>query len=560
MKPAAADDNGRQQAGERPRDPEDDAAEATVLSLQQEPEQWASPIPFGPGDLPAFPVEVLPPALRDYATAVGEAVQVPVDMPAVLALAAVAACVQRRLIVEVRDGYVEPLSLFVAVVSEPGTRKTAAFSAITSPIEKWERDEALRLGPEIERARAERAVAEKRKARLEDEAAKAKERDEVTEKMESVARIATDLAAAQTGLDYPRVLADDVTPEQLARLMVEQGERLAVFSAEGGIFETMAGRYSNGVANLDIFLKGHAGDWLRVDRRGGSPVIMSSPALTIGLAVQSEVLRSLVDKPGFRGRGLLARFLYVLAPNLLGRRRINTSPVPVDMRSAYESCIRGLLDVKAQSDGNPSRLRLSGSAVAEWRCLAARIEPRLGSGGDLGHVADWAGKATGAAVRIAGLLHAVRCVGDGRAVAGEICKDDMAAGARLVEGYFIPHATAGFIEMGVDSNAVGARMLVDWLAYQGLEVVSVMDVFNKLRGRARFHQVEPLARAFELAEQHRYVRRLPDAPRSGPGRPASARYLVSPGLRGHPLNPRNPRNAAALDDSTDFTNIAEVRS
>ena len=39
----------------------------------------------------------------------------------------------------------------------------------------------------------------------------------------------------------PRLVADDITPEAAASLLAEQGGRLAVLSAEGGIFTTLAG-------------------------------------------------------------------------------------------------------------------------------------------------------------------------------------------------------------------------------------------------------------------------------------------------------------------------------
>ena len=42
----------------------------------------------------------------------------------------------------------------------------------------------------------------------------------------------------------PRLVADDITPEAAASLLAEQGGRLAIISAEGGIFDIIAGRYS----------------------------------------------------------------------------------------------------------------------------------------------------------------------------------------------------------------------------------------------------------------------------------------------------------------------------
>jgi len=43
-----------------------------------------------------------------------------------------------------------------------------------------------------------------------------------------------------------RLIADDVTAESLELVMRQQGGRIAVFSDEGGPFELMGGRYSEG--------------------------------------------------------------------------------------------------------------------------------------------------------------------------------------------------------------------------------------------------------------------------------------------------------------------------
>lgn len=84
----------------------------------------------------------------------------------------------------------------------------------------------------------------------------------------------------------PRLVADDITPE--TSLLTEQGGRLAVLSAEDGIFATLSGRYS-GTPNLELFLKGHAGDALIVDR-GSRTERVDNAALTMGLAVQPEIV------------------------------------------------------------------------------------------------------------------------------------------------------------------------------------------------------------------------------------------------------------------------------
>ena len=45
--------------------------------------------------------------------------------------------------------------------------------------------------------------------------------------------------------------------------------------------------------NFEVFLKGHAGDTIIVDRIGRSAERIDHPAITMGLTVQPEILRGL---------------------------------------------------------------------------------------------------------------------------------------------------------------------------------------------------------------------------------------------------------------------------
>ena len=174
----------------------------------------------------------------------------------------------------------------------------------------------------------------------------------------------------------PRLIADDVTTEAATSLLAEQGGRIAVLSAEGGIFSTLAGRYSGGVPSLEVFLKGHSGDMLRVDRKGRPPEYIPRPALTLGLCVQPEVLRTIASMPGFRSRGLLARILYSLPPNLVGHRQIGTPPVPEDVRDVYGSSVRSLVLTMAEWT-DPAVLQLTPGAAELILDAERRLEPRL---------------------------------------------------------------------------------------------------------------------------------------------------------------------------------------
>jgi len=75
---------------------------------------------------------------------------------------------------------------------------------------------------------------------------------------------AASMAEAMPVPVMPRLTADDVVPEQAATIMAEQGGRLAILSAEGTFFSVIMGRYTNGTPNVELALKGHAGDRVQV--------------------------------------------------------------------------------------------------------------------------------------------------------------------------------------------------------------------------------------------------------------------------------------------------------
>ncbi len=159
---------------------------------------------------------------------------------------------------------------------------------------------------EIAEGRSRRKILEKALQRAQEDAARASpsERETLSEQAAGLARKLEETKVPVS----PRLTSDDVTPERLAGLLHEHGGRMAVMSSEGEIFDLMAGWYSaNSTPNFTVYLKGHSGDTIRVDRVGRPPEYVEGPALTLGLTVQPEVIRGLADKPGFRGRGLLGR-------------------------------------------------------------------------------------------------------------------------------------------------------------------------------------------------------------------------------------------------------------
>jgi replicative DNA helicase len=487
---------------------------------------WEPPIPFGiAGDVPAFPIEVLPGWLGDFVAAVATATQTPPDLAGMLALAVLATVAGGPVEVEPRPGWREPLCVFVAVGMDAGARKSSVFTAMTRPLADYERQQAAAALPAITETATLRRIAEQAAAYAEAAASKAPADQAEERQAEAVARAAE--AARLVVPPLPRWLVDDATPEALAGLLAVYG-RIALLSPEGDVFDQMAGRYNQSAGpNLGVYLKGHAGDLLKVDRRGRPPEYVQRPCLTIGLAVQPEVLRGLAGRPGFGGRGLLARFLYSLPASLVGRRQPGAPPVPAAVADRYTLELQALaasLTTLAGDDG-PTVLTLDPEAAELLLGFERDLEPRLAAGsGDLAHLAGWAAKLAGATCRLAGLLHLARHLRHGWA--RPIGADTFAAAVRLA-GYLVEHARAVFDLMGTDPRVDDARWLLDWISRTKQVQFSRRDAHQAARGRSR--KATDLEPALALLEEHGWLRRV-DADPAGPkgGRPPSPRFLVNP--------------------------------
>ncbi len=487
------------------------------------PTTWEPPVPITERAVPLFPVDTLPPWLRDFVRAEAAATQTPPDLAGCLALAALATAAGGRFEVHPWDDWLEPVNLYLMVVLPPGAGKSPVFASALRPIQEWDEEAGRQAAPAVAQAEDLRRVAEQALHRARDAAARANDADR-PERLAEVARLSGELQAMRVPA-RPRLIADDCSPERLATLMQENGGRIAVLSPEGGVFDMLAGRYSSGgMPNLDHFLKGHAGDPIRVDRVGRAAEYVRRPALTVGLSVQPDVLRGLIDRPGFEGRGLLARFLYSVPVSLVGRRADDPVPMPAAIRAAYHSALVRLLAIDEPVD-SARALTLSPPAAARLRQFRRELEPRLSEFGDLARVVEWGSKLVGHIARLAGLLH-LACYYELPWPAINQVEPATVEAAIELGAYFTEHARAAFDAMGRDPAIDDAHHLLKWFVRNDCRQFTRRELYRMTRGR--FRRVDDLNPALDLLERHGYLRRELDGPRNRTGRPPGPRFDVSP--------------------------------
>jgi hypothetical protein len=450
--------------------------------------------------------------MAEWVLAEAEATQTPPDLAGNLALALAGAALAGKVRIRIRDDWVEPANIFTVTSLPPGERKSAVFADATAPLREHERAEQARMAPIIAEKASEHRVMEAKLKALELKAAKAEDLAEAHKLKEQAKEQAKELAEHAVP-DVPQLFTDDVTPEKLAQLIVAQGGRTLLASAEGTAFEIAKGRYSE-AANFDVFLKSHAGDPLRTGRIGRGAEDVDRPALSCALAVQPDVIRGLSEQASMRRRGFLARWLYAVPVSKVGTRKTAPAGVPAGVTDRYRQGMLALWKITpAVVNGQQDAWELEFSAAAdeELKRLERWLEPRLAEGQPLFRLDGWANKLAGAVARLALISHMAAEVG-GR-WKDPVARKVVEAAVDLGRNYYLPHAEAAFGLMGADEKAKDAARVAAWLVgvncetvkvWKGVRVVSRADIHRQVFGGSR--TAEEVGAVCRLLCEHGYIR------------------------------------------------------
>ena len=302
-----------------------------------------------------------------------------------------------------------------------------------------------------------------------------------------------------------RCIADDATPEALARMMGENGGRMSVMSAEGQVFDAMAGQYlSKGQnVNMDVYLKAFSGDTLRQDRVGREAVVIDSAVLTIAVCTQPGVLAKLAQTPELAARGATARFMYSIPDAPVGER--DRSKIYVDIASieGWNGGVR-YIGERFAAVSFPSAVSLTSEAAERFTAWDQSIENQCGRGGPLRQMVEWIQKLRSAVLRVAGLL----AVADGEK---EI---DLGTIERALEigGYWLDHAKVVHRMWGVeDVDLHIAKRMVGMLEERFSDggEVSFRDLYRVVYHDPRIDRkrgiAEEVAPAVDLLVEHQYL-------------------------------------------------------
>lgn len=311
--------------------------------------QWEDPTPF----VAPVPKSTLTTAMRNtllgqVAMAVEDAWNVPAIVTFTTGLGVASATTCGRFTIQ-KDMFTEfPLGLYLAPLLNPGGMKSPVLAALSGPVKAAQVKTAEVLDPDIaERGRRLSAINGALQG-IERSMATAMAKGQSTVDMEASAQVLQrDLAKVQNGHNFtssfrPVSFGSDATPEAIVKRAGTQGGRIAILSAEGGLLENLAGRYSEGSAKVEFLDAAFDGESYEGSRIGDTGRDIPKPWASIVLVVQPDVANTMLGSSAMRTRGFLQRWWFFLPPTASYTLRTTMPALPRAVMDPWEQAITSI--------------------------------------------------------------------------------------------------------------------------------------------------------------------------------------------------------------------------
>jgi hypothetical protein len=398
--------------------------------------------------VPPFPVEALPDTVRKYVKGAAEAIGCAVDLIAAPVLAVLSAGIGASRVVEIKRGWREGVTLFVAVVAEPGDKKSPAANDAKRPVMRRQAEKRSEYKDEKAAYELELRMwkAECQRARKDGEAEPPPPAEPTME----------------------RVYADDTTVEALVGILEDNPRGILLYKDELTGWIRGLDQYKGGRGNdRQFWLSIHTNSPVVVDRksRQGDPAYLVHPFVTLAGGIQPAMLPEL---GGAREDGLLDRFLFAYP------HHSSTDLSDVEMESSIEEgfarlygslCSLRMVEDVATGNYRPNVTPMSSEAKRRFKEIHDAIGRESRQAGFPTRLRGVWAKMRGYLARISLILALCRCaeVGETEQVEGEdfevgnVEGEDFEVGnvevedvenAAVIVAYFQSHARRVYGKLG----------------------------------------------------------------------------------------------------------------
>jgi hypothetical protein len=323
-------------------------------------------------DLPdrgPFPLDALPPVIRDYAMGLAAAMQIPVELSALCIVSTVSGALGKGW--EAISATAERKTrgnIFMVLSLPPGAGKSIS-NRISAPIRRiesqreanWRETQASKLESERQALEAE---IHRLKRVTKGTTLNRQELETKVTALESVKRKLGYSAALITGNATTSGLAGE-----LARV---DHETLWVYAPEGAeVFRVMFGVFRKEGTDMDLWLSGYSGEPYKQTRASSgngtsNTISLKDPCLSALLMVQPVVLEELLSNDAARERGLLTRVLPVSIDVPIAFDDGSDRRVDPQSEQAWDNLVCEILTLRFNASGT-RELKCSPEAAGVFR-------------------------------------------------------------------------------------------------------------------------------------------------------------------------------------------------
>lgn len=378
--------------------------------------------------LPPFPLEVLPPVLRDYVANQAEVIGCDKSALAMSTLCAISGAISHEMKLRMNhhdDTFKVSPCLWVLLVGDPGIQKSPIISSVIAPLVKRQREEM--------------------RAYLDD--LRAWEECKSDDK-------------GPRPIEPPGYLIFDTTPEALcAKLSLSRRGIFTIADELSGLLGQME-RYGGGSsASRATWLLARNGGYFqtsRITRR--SDVVENLSSSLLG-GIQPK---RLAEIPGLDSDGFLQRFIPVLMrPGKLGQD-VQTGPSVARFDNLVQQCIAAPATTLTMTDAALARMRSLRGYFQKLTDAADAISAGFQA---------FVSKLTGVAGNLALILHVAK---NPAASDAQVDQETIIAVERIIKSFVIPHAEE-FYAAGAGVGNDRIRRIASYILISGKKIFNPSD-------------------------------------------------------------------------------------
>lgn len=414
------------------------------------------PIPIRPSvpEAGEFPLDYLPPILKNAVEATVDLVRLPVSLAAGAALATASLVVQAYVNVELPTGEVVPTSNYFASVGKSGERKSSAEKRLLHAVKLFEQELRAKMTPLLAEYQTKKeAYAASRKKAVTGN----KNRNQIED---ALAQCGSEPIAPPAAI----LLVEEPTIAALHKLFAEALPSLGLFSDEGGQLigghaMSAENRVQAGAALSKIW------DGATIKRVRASEAVSFLPGrrLAFHIMIQPLVARELFGDEKLKDQGLLSRMLVAHPKSTQGERfwRDPSADSILDLEkfnARVDALLRGDMPMDPETRAlSPAVMTLSDDARTMFIQWHDACEAELRKGGAFENISGFAAKLPEHSVRLA----AVMSYFSNKQVA-PISAAALAAGIKLAQ-FYASEALRLFGVGSADQDTENAATLMAWV-------------------------------------------------------------------------------------------------